>query len=67
MNHYFDRIDILGGEAEDIAAELPIEATSSEIDADPGLSKMLDEYLKLLDWIDALQQEVVRGKEKHIT
>jgi hypothetical protein len=62
LNYYFDRIDQLGNEAEDLAAEIPLEATAEEIDADRELSVKVERYMVCLEWIEALEQETKRGK-----
>ncbi len=63
MHQYFNRIDLLGDEAEDIAAELPLEMDAEEIRADLEVSEKVEHYMQLLEWIEALTQETVRGKE----
>jgi hypothetical protein len=62
LNHYLNRIDVLSNEAEDLAADLPVEATEEEIRADDHLADVLDGFLVRHEWISAIEQEMIRGK-----
>lgn len=63
MHQYFDRIDELGNQAEDLAAELPLEMDADELRADLETTKLVEEYMQLIDWIEALKSETTRGRE----